>query len=153
MSTEMTVKTACAVSRVREAQLRLARAERVAKAAVDACNEWHEGEFTSALVFVPMPGMQAAVDLVQVDRVALNAVYDQVRVTSDLPEGIMMHVLNRRFQVMSVKEWCEQARALGGPKIGHHWLRSYVSDRLYRSNGKDIDERVRRAAMLMDGQV
>lgn len=110
--------TAIAVHRVRRAEAALAKSERAASNAMatcDALDRWGASFAVTLEMFAPF-------DHAAVDRAVLKEVLDDIRVTESMPEAIMMVVLNRRFQVTPIREWCERNRALGGPAITPGWL-------------------------------
>lgn len=138
----MDFETQVAVARIEAAQARNDELNRLVGGLVS------EGNTPDGL-FIETAEMSFAWYTANDARIALNAVYDDVRVTPDFPPQHVLNVLNRRFQVTEIEAWCEQLRAKGGPRVKSGWLREQVTWGIVHED-RPLDPKVLQAAVLMD---
>lgn len=138
----MDFETQVAVARIEAAEARNAELNRLMDGVVK------DGNKPNGL-FIETVEMSLAWYTANDARLALNAVYDDVRVAPDFPPQHVLNVLNRRFQVTEIEDWCEQLRAKGGPRVKPGWLRDQVTWGLVHKD-RPLDPKVLQAAVLMD---
>ncbi|WHQ72037.1 hypothetical protein [Methylorubrum extorquens] len=143
----LTPGTASQLQRIATIVAKFREAGEAARIAVAECN--HRISDTAG-AFIPTPEMEGTVRQAEAAAHAVNQVYLDTLATPDLPDGILIEVLQVRvLEQGGCDKWCAKIRSLGGPRITARWLFRCRHNHMLGMGGR-VDPRVRRALILED---